>query len=47
MTSKVQPAEDYWTIDVKSAARCRLLNRWRQKIIELLIEETWGQGCVI
>ena len=31
MTSKVQPAADYWTDDVKSAARCRLLNRWPRK----------------
>ena len=31
MTSKVQPAADYWTNDVKSAARCRLLNRWLKK----------------
>ena len=35
MTSKEQPAENYWAddvkYDVKSAARCRLLNRWPRK----------------
>ena len=31
MTSKVQPTENYWTDDVKSATRCRLLNRWPRK----------------
>ena len=40
MTSKVQPAANYWTKywltkywfnDIKSAARCRLLNRWPRK----------------
>ena len=31
MTSKVQPAADYGTDDVKSAARCRLLNRRPRK----------------
>ena len=31
MMSKVQPAENYWTDDVKSAASCRLLNRWPWK----------------
>ena len=31
MTSKVQPAADYWTDDVKSAARCKLLNHWPKK----------------
>ena len=42
---------EYWTNDVKSAARCKLLNHWRQKcsplqIIEPLTEKTWGRGCV-
>ena len=42
----------YWINDVKTVARCKLLNRWRQKcsplqIIEPLTEKTWGQGCVI
>ena len=42
----------YWTNDVKSAARQKLMSRWRQKcsllqIIKLLTEKTWGQGCVI
>ena len=31
MTSKVEPTENYWTNDVKSAARRRLLNRWPRK----------------
>ena len=31
ITSKVEPAADYWADDVKSAARCRLLNRWPRK----------------
>ena len=31
MTSKMQPAADYWTDDVKSAARCKLLNCWPKK----------------
>ena len=31
VTSKVEPSENYWTIDVKSAARYRLLNRWPKK----------------
>ena len=29
--SKVQPTADYWTNDVKSTPRCRLLNRWPKK----------------
>ena len=42
MTSKLQPAENYWTD----------MSKWRQKcnplqIIEQLTEKTWGQGCVI
>ena len=31
MTSKMQPAANYWTDDVKSAARYRLLNLWPRK----------------
>ena len=31
MMSKVQPAADYWTNDVKSAAHCKLLNRSPKK----------------
>ena len=31
MTSKVERIENYWIIDVKSAARRRLLNRWPRK----------------
>ena len=31
MTSKVEPTKNYWTNEVKSAARCRLLNCWWRK----------------
>ena len=45
MTSKVQPAADYWTNDVKRAARCRLLNRWPKKtgdeIVLFLLAWKW------
>ena len=43
----------YWTNDVKSAARFKLLNPWRQKcsrplqIIEPFTKKTWGWACVI
>ena len=42
MTSKVQPAESYWTDDVKMTSKVQPL-----QIIETLTEKTWGQGCVI
>ena len=45
MTSKGQPAADHWTNDVKSAARCRLLNRWPKKtgdqIVLFLLVRKW------
>ena len=45
MTSKVQPAADYWTNDVKSAACCRWLNRWPKKpgdeIVYFLLAWKW------
>ena len=38
----------YWTNDVKSAARCRLLNQWRQNDVKSAahcrlwnVEKTW------
>ena len=42
MTSKVQPAANDWTDDVKMTSKCSPL-----QIIEPLTEKTWGQGCVI
>ena len=43
MTSKVQPAENYWTDDVKmTRQKCSPL-----QIIEPLTEKTSGQGCII
>ena len=47
-----KPAAVHQINDVKSAARCRLLNQWRQKcsplqIIEPLTEKSWGRDCVI
>ena len=34
MTSKVERIENYWTNDVNSSARCKLLNRWRQNDVK-------------
>ena len=43
MTSKVQPAKNYWTDDVKSAARCRLLNRWPRNLGTWLCYIWWAE----
>ena len=43
MTSKVQPAENYWTDDVKSAACCRLLNRWPRKPGDKVVLFWWAE----
>ena len=42
MTSKVQPAADHWTDDVKMTSKMQPI-----QIIEPLTEKTWGRGCVI
>ena len=50
MMSKVQPAADYWTDDVKSPAHCRLLNFWLRKPgdeIVLFSVSTQSCGCRI
>ena len=59
MKSKVQPAADYWTDDVKMTSKVQPAAdywtddaQWRRKcsplqIIEPLTEKTWGRDCVI
>jgi len=50
MTSKVQSAADYWTIDVKMTSKVQpATDYWiiDVKIIEPLTKKTWVQGCVI
>ena len=50
MTSKVQPAADYCTIDVKMTSKVQplqIIESLTSKIIEPLTEKTWAQGCVI
>ena len=42
MTSKVQPAENNWTDDVKMTSKVQ-----PAAIIEPLTEKTWGQSCLI
>ena len=42
MSSKMEPAADYLTDDVKMTSKVH-----PPQVIEPLIEKTWGRGCVI